>query len=86
MDVDKMELLKFIFKFICGVEGEKVDYDWFDGVDIVRKVLVELLNVKNVVFFLGVGCFLLWVNDKEVGILMMVFFVKEFMVVLKEGD
>ena len=77
-DADKTEPSKLTFKFIRGVEGEKADYDWPDGADIVRKALAESLNAKNVAFLLGAGCSSSWANDKEVGIPTMAPLAKEF--------
>ncbi len=85
-DADKTEPSKLTFKFIRGVEGEKADYDWPDGADIVRKALAESLNAKNVAFLLGAGCSSSWANDKEVGIPTMAPLAKEFTAAPKEGD
>lgn len=85
-DADNTEPSKLTFKFIRGVEGEKADYEWPDGAEIVRKALAESLNAKNVAFLLGAGCSSSWVNDKEVGIPTMAPLAKEFTAARMEDD
>ncbi|MBA7486539.1 hypothetical protein ES707_22099 [subsurface metagenome] len=85
-DANKTEPSKLSFKFIRGVDGEKTDYEWPGGAEIVRKALAESLNAKNVAFLLGAGCSSSWVNDKEVGIPTMAPLAKEFTAVRKKDD
>jgi hypothetical protein len=49
-DANKTEPSKLSFKFIRGVDGEKTDYEWSDGAEIVRKALAESLNAGGRLF------------------------------------